>query len=133
MKCAKHPETDSVAFCGHCGRALCAACKHEVRGMIYCEDCLAARLGNPGLMPLIGGPGMGASPGIALGLGFIPGVGAIYNGQIVKAMIQVLLFGSLIALSNRVPGPMDTIFGLGAAIFTRDRLTHIWRRNNERP
>ena len=85
--------------------------------MIYCEDCLAARLGTPGLMPLMGSPGMGASPGVALGLGFIPGVGAIYNGQIVKAMIQVLLFGSLIALSNRVPGPMDTIFGLGAAAF----------------
>jgi hypothetical protein len=50
-------------------------------------------------------------------LGFIPGVGAIYNGQIVKAMIQVLIFGSLIALSNRVGSPMDTIFGLGAAAF----------------
>ncbi len=116
MKCAKHPETDSVVFCGHCGRALCAECKHEVRGMIYCEDCLAARLGAPGLPPLLG-PGAGASPGVALALGFIPGVGAIYNGQIVKAMIQVLLFGSLIALSHRVPGPVHAIFGLGAAAF----------------
>jgi hypothetical protein len=50
-------------------------------------------------------------------LGFIPGVGAIYNGQIIKAMIQVLIFGSLIALSDRVGSPMDTIFGLGAAAF----------------
>lgn len=116
MKCAKHPEIDSIAFCGHCGRALCAECKHEVRGMIYCEDCLAARLSAPGLPPFMG-PGAGPSPGVALALGFIPGVGAIYNGQIVKAIIQVLLFGSLIALSNRVPGPMDTIFGLGAAAF----------------
>jgi hypothetical protein len=117
MKCAKHPEIDSVAFCGHCGRALCATCKHEVRGMIYCEDCLAARLGTPGLVPLMGGPGMGPSPGVALGLGFIPGVGAIYNGQIAKAMVQVLLFGSLIALSDRSPSPMDVIFGLGWGAF----------------
>jgi hypothetical protein len=50
-------------------------------------------------------------------LGFIPGVGAIYNGQIVKAMIQVLIFGSLIAIADRVGSPMDTIFGLGAAAF----------------
>jgi len=50
-------------------------------------------------------------------LGFIPGVGSIYNGQIVKAMVQVLIFGSLIALSNRVGGPFDTVFGLGAAAF----------------
>lgn len=119
MKCAKHPEIDSVVFCGHCGKALCADCKHEVHGMIYCEDCLAARMGqvNP-FAPLSGfGSSVGASPGVALGLGFIPGVGAIYNGQVVKAMIQVLLFGSLIALSNKVPDPMDTIFGLGAAAF----------------
>jgi hypothetical protein len=50
-------------------------------------------------------------------LGFIPGVGAIYNGQVVKAIVQVLVFGSLIAIADRVGGPMDTIFGLGAAAF----------------
>jgi hypothetical protein len=50
-------------------------------------------------------------------LGFIPGVGAIYNGQITKAIMQVLIFGSLIALGDRVHGPLDTIFGLGAAAF----------------
>jgi hypothetical protein len=50
-------------------------------------------------------------------LGFIPGVGAIYNGQILKAMVQVLIFGSLIAISDKVDSPMDTIFGLGAAAF----------------
>jgi hypothetical protein len=54
---------------------------------------------------------------MALGLGFIPGVGAIYNGQITKAIMQVLIFGSLIALGDRVHGPLDTIFGLGAAAF----------------
>ena len=50
-------------------------------------------------------------------LGFIPGVGAIYNGQLVKAMVQVLIFGSLIALSDKTGGPFGTIFGLGAAAF----------------
>jgi hypothetical protein len=54
---------------------------------------------------------------VALGLGFIPGVGAIYNGQIAKAIVQVLIFGSLIALGDRVHGPLDTMFGLGAAAF----------------
>jgi len=81
--------------------------------MLYCEACLASRLLTP-LPPVLGaGPG----PGLALALGFIPGVGAIYNGQVVKAMVQVLIFGSLIAVADRVGGPMDTIFGLGAAAF----------------
>ncbi|HEV2175964.1 MAG TPA: DUF5668 domain-containing protein [Terriglobia bacterium] len=127
MKCSNHPETDSVAFCGQCGRALCAACKREVSGMVYCETCLAARLQGSTVSPFVGpsgpaGPGgywqpSSGSPGTALLLGFIPGVGAIYNGQIAKAMVQVLIFGSLIAFSNRVGEPFDTIFGLGAAAF----------------
>jgi len=112
MKCANHPEVDSIAYCGLCGRALCADCKRDVHGMLYCETCLATRLQTP-----IFGPQAGPSPGVGLALGFIPGVGAIYNGQIAKAMVQVLIFGSLIALSNKVGSPMDTIFGLGAAAF----------------
>jgi hypothetical protein len=84
--------------------------------MVYCESCLAARLQGPGLPPIYG-VGGGPSPGVALALGFIPGVGAIYNGQVMKAMLQVLIFGSLIALGDRVGGPIGPIFGLGAAAF----------------
>ncbi len=116
MKCANHPLNDSVAYCAQCGRPLCETCRREVKGTSYCEPCLAARL-QPPLWSSGGQHGAGGSPGVALALGFIPGVGAIYNGQIVKAMVQVLLFGSLIALSDRVHGPFGAIFGLGAAAF----------------
>jgi TM2 domain-containing membrane protein YozV len=63
------------------------------------------------------GPTAGPSPGAALALGFIPGVGAIYNGQVMKAFLQVLIFGSLIALGDRVGAPMGPVFGLAAAAF----------------
>lgn len=116
MTCSLHPDIDSVAFCGQCGRALCRECKREVGGMIYCESCLDARLRGSALPPILG-PNIGPNPGLALFLGFIPGVGSIYNGQIVKAMVQVLIFGSLIALTDRVGDPFGTIFGLGAAAF----------------
>jgi LiaI-LiaF-like transmembrane region len=116
MKCANHPLNESVAYCAQCGRPLCETCRREVKGTSYCEPCLAARLQSP-LWGSGGHQGAGASPGVALALGFIPGVGAIYNGQIVKAMVQVLLFGSLIALGDRVHGPFGAIFGLGAAAF----------------
>lgn len=115
MKCANHPLVDSVAFCGQCGRPLCGDCKHDVRGMSYCENCLAARVQTPGL-PFVLGPGAGPSPGAALALGFIPGVGAIYNGQVVKAIVQVLIFGSLIAMGDRAES-MGPVFGIGAAAF----------------
>lgn len=126
MKCATHPEADAVAFCGQCGRALCPSCKHEIKGMVYCENCVAAGmrlaspippLGGPGLLPPFTSLGSGPQPGIALLLGLIPGVGAIYNGQVLKGLVQVLIFGSLIAVSDKVGDPMSTIFGLGAVAF----------------
>ncbi|MGH9398490.1 MAG: LiaI-LiaF-like domain-containing protein [Terriglobia bacterium] len=116
MKCSIHPETEAVAYCGHCGRALCPECRREVRGVSYCESCLAMRMQSSTIPPIFGSD-MGPQPGLALFLGFIPGVGAIYNGQILKAIVEVLIFGSLIGLSNRASGPFDTIFGLGAAAF----------------
>ena len=90
MKCANHPDTVSVAYCAQCGRPLCDACKREVTGTVYCENCLAARLRSP-VWNSLGEPGVGPSPGIALALGFIPGVGAIYNGQFVKARLRSLI------------------------------------------
>jgi hypothetical protein len=116
MKCANHSEVDSVAFCGQCGRPVCSECRRDVQGMVYCETCIAARLQAPGI-PRFPDHGVGPSPGVALALGFIPGVGAIYNGQIAKALIQVLIFGSLIALTDRVGETFEALFGLGAAAF----------------
>ncbi len=112
MKCAYHPEAEAAIYCGQCGRALCAQCRRDVRGTTYCESCLAARLrgSTPGL-------DLGTNPGLALFLGFIPGVGAVYNGQVLKAIVQVLIFGSLCALSDRAGGAFGTIFGLGAVAF----------------
>ena len=115
MKCANHPLNDANAYCEQCGRALCNDCKREVGGMVYCESCLTTRLHNP--IPPWGGVGTGPSPVVALALGFIPGVGAIYNGQITKAISQVLIFGCLIAMGDRVHGGLETVFGLGAAAF----------------
>jgi TM2 domain-containing membrane protein YozV len=38
------------------------------------------------------------SPGLAFFLGWIPGVGAIYNGQYVKGLVHAVIFGLLISL-----------------------------------
>lgn len=116
MKCANHVEVDSVAFCGYCGKPLCVECRKEVRGTSYCEPCLAERLQPPkgaAKSDSVGTP----NPGLALGLGFIPGVGAIYNGQVLKAIAQVLIFGALIGMQDRVGGSAETLFGLAIAAF----------------
>jgi TM2 domain-containing membrane protein YozV len=106
MNCANHIQTAAVAYCRTCGKALCESCKRPVRGAIYCEDCLASRVeGAPGTA---GGPAAGVvinpdapNPAIATLLGFIPGVGAMYCGEFMKGLIQILIFAALIAAADR--------------------------------
>ena len=99
MNCANHTETPAVAYCRTCGKALCENCKRDVTGAIYCEPCLAARLhGVPAEGPAVAvaaAPGA-PSPALAGVLGFIPGVGAMYNGQFMKALLHVVIFILLI-------------------------------------
>src|SRR5262249_45082072 len=101
MNCAVHTETQAVAYCRTCGKALCEECKRDVMGAIYCEPCIAARLqGQSTTAPFVAPPSPAASgapnPVLAGLLGFIPGVGAMYNGQFVKAFVHVVIFVLLI-------------------------------------
>jgi hypothetical protein len=43
-------------------------------------------------------PGGTVSPALAGILGFIPGVGAVYNGQYAKGILHVMLFGLLVSI-----------------------------------
>ncbi len=56
-----------------------------------------------------------SSPGLAFVLGWIPGVGAIYNGQYAKGMMHVVVFGLLVSLINHAPGDLEPLFGMSIA------------------
>jgi hypothetical protein len=115
--CANHPQTGAAAYCRTCGKPLCEQCKRDVRGVIYCEECLAARVGDPAMAgavpppPIPPAPAGGANPVLAALLGFIPGVGAMFNGQFVKALVHVGIFILLIKLTDETNG----LFGIGIA------------------
>jgi hypothetical protein len=47
----------------------------------------------------------------------IPGVGAIYNGEFLKAAIHVLIFGTLISIGDAVRGAGGALIGLASAAF----------------
>jgi hypothetical protein len=60
----------------------------------------------------------GASPGLAALLGFIPGVGAMYNGQFVKGLIHVGVFATLVAMQTMdIPDGLHAFLGLGLAFW----------------
>ena len=116
MNCAIHTEAPATAFCRTCGKALCASCQRDVMGAIYCEPCIAARLqGNVPIAPppptpvhvVEGAP----SPALATLLGFVPGVGAMYNGQFVKALLHVAIFIALVVAASEVSGFFGILIG----------------------
>jgi Domain of unknown function (DUF5668)/B-box zinc finger len=122
MNCATHNTVAAVAYCRTCGKPLCAACARDVRGTIFCEHCLAERVAGalpptPAIPPGTATPGAGPtlgerlpSPGLAAALGFIPGVGAMYNGQFMKGFIHVMAFVSLIWMADRFGPIMIPVF-----------------------
>jgi hypothetical protein len=101
MNCHYHPEVPATAYCQFCGKPLCRDCVRNVAGAVYCESCLAERLNAAAGVT----PGLGLSTGtphplLAAVLGFIPGVGAMYNGQYPKAIAHVLIFSVLVSMSH---------------------------------
>jgi hypothetical protein len=72
----------------------------------------------PGVPPPSAAPLHASRPGVALAVGFIPGLGAVYNGEYMKALIQVLVFGSLIAAQDsRMSGGFHALLGIAIACF----------------
>ena len=120
MHCVNHPEADVQSYCQHCGKPLCVNCARTTpSGQIFCETCLAATGGGAtdpsqaywqgaaNVPPLYGIPPRGPNPSAAALLGLIPGVGAMYNGQLFKGLIHVVIFAVLVSIADHYP-----IFGL---------------------
>lgn len=129
MNCPNHPDQEAVAYCRTCGKPLCANCTRDVKGVIYCENCLADRIGaaQPAAGQPVSGivvppppivPSSGPNPAVAGILsGFFPfGVGAVYTGQYAKGLAHLLIFVGLIVGMGQ-DSPLDTICGFAFAFF----------------
>ena len=141
MNCATHNDVAAVAFCRTCGKPLCNQCTRDVRGVIYCESCLAARM--EGVAPAAGFvpppaqtvyPPMGAAalpgprpplntgpnPAVAgILAGFFPiGVGAVYTGQYAKGLSHLVIMVLLIlGLGSDLPWYVITMLGIATGFF----------------
>jgi len=99
-------------YCRNCGKALTEETARDVRGILYCEPCLAAMVAQPKSVE------EKKSPGLAAVLGFVPGLGAVYTGEFMKALIYVLTFAAFIgALNSDLGEPAEPILGVMLAAF----------------
>ena len=113
MNCAIHPEREATAYCRTCGKPMCAECTRSVHGVLYCEDCLGKMASGAPMLPT-----NTPSPLLAAVLGFIPGLGAIFNGEYVKGIIHIAIFAGIIAmLHNPLSAGMQTFFGISLGCF----------------
>jgi len=115
-------EPPTVGYCRACGKALNASNVRTAHGAIYCQEHVpledpAAANASPysAVPPLVPHPEV--SPKLAFVLGFIPGVGAIYNGQYIKGLVHVLIAGLLFSLMDNPPGGFEALSGLLVAGF----------------
>jgi len=143
MNCQNHPDVQATAYCRTCGQPLCDLCRRDVYGTVYCREhspaTASANAGPPPppppdpagpsatppppysgpytgpYVPPPGSHGADVSPQLALFLGMIPGVGAIYNGQYAKGLVHAVIFGILCSLpDSKIARGAEPVFGMAA-------------------
>jgi hypothetical protein len=115
MNCSYHSHSPATVSCNGCGRPLCPACDHRIKGFPYCQDCivqgvdLLRQQNQSNHVPFVK---KRTSPVIATLLSMIcPGLGAAYNGQTVKALVYFAIFAGLFQMAVLTSG--TPLFVLG--------------------
>jgi hypothetical protein len=123
-------EASILGYCRTCGKALTDGDAENADGVLYCPEHAPQPSTVPPPAPAAeSSPYAGVpyatqppplprtesqvSPPLAFILGFIPGVGAIYNGQYAKGLVHVVIFGTIISiLSTGAARGFEPLFGL---------------------
>ena len=111
MKCSIHPAIDSQEKCHACNNPICAQCAHKIKDKPYCPDCLA--LGAEWAATVKGLKFPSEAPKRAAVCAIIPGMGAVYNNEYMKAVTYFAVWAALSVMGSRVHG----VFGFGAFVF----------------
>jgi hypothetical protein len=122
MNCSYHSQNVAVVQCNACGKPLCPACDHRIKGFPYCQDCivqgvdLLRQRSHTDYVPFIKRK---TSPVVATLLSFIlPGLGAAYNGQTVKALVYFAVFIGLFQMAVLTGGlPLFVLGFIGMWFF----------------
>src|SRR5436190_3527203 len=118
MNCAYHDHNAATVSCNSCGRPLCPACDHRIKGFPYCQDCIVMGVDLLGQqqsrtdhVPFVK---KRTSPFVATLLSMIcPGLGAAYNGQTVKALVYFAVFVGLFQMAVLTATPLFVLGFIG--------------------
>lgn len=111
MKCSYHSAMESHESCNACNKPLCGECANKIKGKAFCQDCLIE--GAEWAATIKGLKLPSDSPRRAALCAIIPGLGAVYNSEYLKAITYFAVWAALALLGVRVSG----IFVFGAIVF----------------
>lgn len=121
MNCAYHIHNAAVVNCNGCGKPLCSACDHRIKGFPFCQDCIVSGIellrqhNQSSYAPFVKRQ---TSPLIATFLSFVcPGLGAAYNGQTTKALIYFAVFAGLFQMAVLTGMALFVLGFLGMWVF----------------
>lgn len=128
MNCAYHGHNGATVNCNGCGKPLCPACDHRIKGFPYCQDCIVSGVellrsqSNSNYAPFVQ---KRSSPFLASLLSFVcPGLGAAYNGQTTKALVHFAVFVGLFQMAVLTGTPLFVLGFMGMWGFA---LVDSWR------
>ena len=111
MKCSFHPEVDSSQICSACKKYLCDDCANRIKEKVYCAECLEKGAEWVATVKDFRLPS--DSPRRAAIFAIIPGIGAVYNNEYLKAVTYFTVFAALIMMGDA----LNAVFGFGAFVF----------------
>ena len=111
IKCSYHPAVESQEACVACSKPLCAECAHKIKGKAYCQDCLIE--GAEWASTIKGLRLPSDSPRRAAICAIVPGLGAVYNTEYLKAVTYFAVWAALAMMGTQVSG----VFTFGAFVF----------------
>lgn len=121
MNCAYHTHNGAVVSCNGCGKPLCPACDHRIKGFPYCQDCIVQGVdllrqhNQSNYVPYVK---KRTSPFVATLLSAIcPGLGAAYNGQTTKALVYFAVFAGLFQMAILTATPLFVFGFIGMWFF----------------
>jgi hypothetical protein len=122
MNCAYHAENPAVVNCNGCGKPLCRACDHRIKGFPFCENCIVTGVELLKIRNQASNANFvkrKVSPFVSVLFSIIcPGLGAAYNGQISKALVHFAVFVSLFQLAILTSSPIFVFGFVGIWTFT---------------
>jgi hypothetical protein len=126
MNCSNHPLAESQGICSACRKSLCSVCIYTVKSKPFCQECIVQ---GAEWAPLIKGRRLSRNtPKWAALWAIIPGIGAVYNSEYLKAIAYFSIFAWLIVMADAVHG----IFGFASAVFLIFTLFDAYRTAEEK-